>query len=208
MLLLTAYFLRMFNYITAVVEYTKRMYAKFLNAFSPENYLFFDINDTVYPEHLVNLSANLSATPVWTYSKDTTTFRLYGEKGRLVPLTLPYLSLEIVLDGEVLYDITEYIENLKVYTTDTSDGPFPSLVSVLSAWSLHSGVILDNNKAIVYRIITDSGDTLEVRQYEECDVMEDEELQAETTGEVAAEELSEVEPLLPPEDSTNYDKED
>lgn len=198
----------MFNYITAVVEYTKNMYAKFLNAFSPENYLFFDINDTVYPEHLVNLSANLSATPVWVYSKDTTAFRLYSERGRLVPLSLPYLSLEIVLEGEVQYDITEYIEKLKVYTTDNSDGPFPSLVSVLSAWSLHSGVVLDNNKAIIYRIITDSGDTLEVRQYEESDVMEDEELDAETTGEVAAEELSEVEPLLPPEESTNQDKED
>ncbi len=198
----------MFNYITAVVEYTKSVYAKFLNAFNPENYLIFDVNDTVYPEHLVNLSANLSATPVWVYSKDTTAFRLYGERGRLVPLSLPYLSLVIVLDGEVQYDITEYIEKLKVYTADNLDGPFPSLASVLSAWSLHSGVVLANNKAIIYRIITDSGDTFEVRQCEESDVMEDEELDAEPTGEVVAEELSEVEPLLPPEDSTNHDKED
>lgn len=198
----------MFNYINAVVEHTKWLYDKLANAFRPENYLFFDVNDMVYPEHLVDLSAYLSAKPVWIYSKDTSAFRLYGENGNLVRLSLPYLSLEIVLDGEVLYDVTDYIEKLEVYTTDNSDGPFPSLISVLAAWSLHSGVVLDNNKAIIYRIITDSGDTVEVRQYEESDVTEDEELEAETTEEVVAEELSEVEPLLPAEESTNHDKED
>lgn len=207
MLLITAYFLRMFNYITAVVEYTKQLYEKCVKAFSPENYLFFDTNTAVYPEHLVDTSANLSATPQWTYSKDTTVFRLWGEE-KLVPVTLPYLSLEVLFDDEVQYDVTDYIEKLKVYTADSSDGPFPSLMTVLAAWSLHSGVVLDNNRAIIYRIITDSGETVEVRQYEESEVTEDEELQAESTEELVAEEISEAEPLLPPEDSTNHDKED
>ena len=207
MLLITAYFLRMFNYITAVVEYTKLLYAKCVKALSPENYLFFDVNAAVYPEHLVDTSANLSATPQWTYSKDAAVFRLWGEEN-LVPTSLPYLSLEVLLDDELQYDLTDYIGKLKVYTTGSSDGPFPSLMSVLAAWTLHSGVVLDSNKAIIYRIITDAGETVEVRQYEESEVTEDAELETETMEEAGEEEISEAEPLLAPEVSTNHDKED
>jgi hypothetical protein len=104
--------------------------------------------------------------------------------------------------------MTDYIEKLKVYTTDVSDAPTPSLMDILTAWSLHSGVVLDNKKAIIYRIITDSGETIEFRQYEESDVTEDAELETDAIEETAAEEISEVEPLLAPEVSTNHDKED
>jgi hypothetical protein len=197
----------MFNYITAVVDYVKSSYTKIVSAFHADNYLFFDTYDTVYPEHLVNLSANLSATPTWVYSKDTCVFRLCRDE-RLVPISMPYLSLEIVLNGKVMYDMTDYIEKLKVYTTDMSDAPTPSLIDILTAWSLHSGVVLDNKKAIIYRIITDSGETIEFRQNEESDVTEDAELETEVIEESATEEISEVEPLLAPEVSTNDDKED
>ena len=197
----------MFNYIMAVVDYVKSSYTKLVKAFHPENYLFFDTTDTVYPEHLVNLSANVSATPKWVYSKDAAVFRLWGDE-RLVPVSLQYLSLEIVLDGEVLYDLTDYVEKLKVYTTGHPDAASPSLMDILTAWSLHSGVVLDNKREFIYRIITDSGDTIEVRQYEESDLTEDVELETEPVDEMVAEELSEGEPLLSAEDSTNYDKED
>ena len=210
---LTFYLLSMFNYMTSLVEYVKRQYNKFSNAFLPENYLFFDVNDKVYPEHLVDLSANLSATPMWSYSKDTHMFRLWGATEKLVPTALPYLSIEVVLDGEMQYDITSFIGQVKVYSIDAEEAPIPSFMNIIVAWSLHSGVIIDDKKGVTYRIIDDSGNTHEVvinNPYEDSDVTEDEELEQEQEipNDVPVNELSEAEPLLSAENSTNNDKED
>jgi hypothetical protein len=206
------YLLRMFNYITAVVDYVNRQSAKLIDALKPEYFVFFDQIDMPYPEKLVNVTANLSAEPVWRYSKDTHTFFEWGYGCPILPLSLPYLSMEILVNGTVHYDLSEFVSKVKVCCPDFSAASYPCFSSIIGAWMLDSGVVLDPKKTVVVRIIDDTAETHEITMCSICEEDESEEEQLETLPEVEAEvevgELSEAEPLLSAEVSTNTEKED
>lgn len=217
------YLLRMFNYIAAVVDYVNRQSAKVMAALKPEYFVFFDQIDMPYPEHLVNVSANLSAQPAWRYSKDMHTFFEWGLDATSVvgsPESLPYLSMEIVANGKVQYDLSEFVSKVKICCEDSSAVSYPCFSSIIGAWMLDSGVVLDPKKTVVVRIIDDAADMHEITMCGICENDDDEdesteseEEQLETLPEVDAKvavaELSEAEPLLSAEEvSTNIEKED
>lgn len=210
------FMLRMFNYITAIIDYVNRQRAKLMDALKPEYFIFFDQVDMPYPERLVNVSAALSAEPAWRYSTDTYTFvewAIHNTPQQGHSVSLPYLSMEIVANDSVQYDLSDYIEKVKIYCADSEKVSYPCLSSIIGAWMLHSGVVLNPKKTMIVRIIDDSGNTHEITM---CSICEDDdeseenlEVLSELDAEVEVGEISEAEPLLSAEEvSTNIEKED
>jgi hypothetical protein len=59
------------------------------------------------------------------------------------PIPLPVLSLTITQKDsqEVLYDLTDFIENLRIFHIN---GIIPAVAHIISIWQIHSSVTLDS----------------------------------------------------------------
>ena len=132
---------------------------------------------------------NSSAAVEFFYNADKHEF----STGAGAKKNLPILSLEIVRDGVVLFDLTDFIEKVTVISTEV----FPSMSHLVQAWMIDSHVILDRGCDFVARIISNSGVSYE------ADVRDDMDLAAsmmeadETTN--AEEEQPLAEAAAPPE---------
>jgi|LakMenEpi03Aug12_release.lakeMendotaPanAssembly.Ray.scaffolds.fasta_scaffold928263_1 hypothetical protein len=66
-------------------------------------------------------------------------------------ISLPVLSLTINYAEEIIYDLTEFIENMRVFDIN---GVNPAVAHIISIWQIHSGVILDDGIYNVHYIDT------------------------------------------------------
>ena len=66
-------------------------------------------------------------------------------------ISLPVLSLTINYAEEIIYDLTEFIENMRVFHIN---GVNPAVAHIISIWQIHSGVILDDGIYNVHYIDT------------------------------------------------------
>ena len=162
MLAFTFWLLSTYNYAANTLGATKKFATKLLNAlysvFSPETYIFFDRVSHAYPALKVNPYASTSAIPMWTYNSDTHEFFEWpmvasSQAGDQLPL----LSMEIVEDGRAAYDLTDFIETVRVYNA-CGEVCAPYISHIISAWSLSSGIVLDPYKNFVVHLITNEGD--------------------------------------------------
>ena len=66
--------------------------------------------------------------------------------------------MEILEEDSVMYDLTDFIGDIKVHTSGAV--VFPSIAHILGAWSLSSGIILDATREFNVRIIDIDGSTV------------------------------------------------
>ena len=138
------------------VSIVTRVYHAALYACYPPTYYFF--HDRVMPcedRRAYNIGANGSATPMWTYNPEQFQFVAWppvATDDLTMSHQLPILSMEIIHNDTVLYDITDFIEKVRVYNPEL-DRQSPSAAHVVGAWTLTSGVIPDLYMDLELRII-------------------------------------------------------
>ena len=139
----------------------KKLYSGIRTAFQPTTYVFFE--DIYYPylESLVNTRASTSAKPLWKYVVDTHTFTSWTAAHTRLPLS--YLSIEIVQENKVLYDLTDFLDTMRVYGNSGT----PSLHHIVHAWVLSSGICLHPKRNLILRAMNTDAETELVPLYYE-----------------------------------------
>ena len=148
----------------------RRLYRGVKDAFTEKVYYFFEKNPTGFLTTSVNISASSSAVPEWSYLPSKNTFfrwtrtppTLHAEHFQELPL----LSMEILENDLVVCDLTEFISTIRVHLDEQP--LFPSIAHILGAWSLSSGIVLDNTRRFTTRIIDLEANTheYEVNSYD------------------------------------------
>lgn len=121
--------------------------------FQPRFYVLFGSRSGIYPINMVNTTATRGATPAWIYSpNDHLLCEWAGDVNSSVHTLyriinpLPILSIELV-DTEakrVEYDLTDFIEKVRVQTTrhlDNSVSHNVSIADIVDIWSVHSSIV-------------------------------------------------------------------
>jgi hypothetical protein len=149
---------------------TKKVYDAVVTAFQPCFWVFFKDTHAPYSFQTLSLSAPGSLQPNWIY--DSTNLRfipvIYGELPAVTMARtesrkrLPLLSLEIrskgILNSKCIYDLTDFIEKVRVCYVKNVNYGCPTVAQVIGAWSISSGVILDWSQDIFVNLINQDGD--------------------------------------------------
>jgi hypothetical protein len=162
------WFLRVYNSVTKITEtgvYTaKKIFQAVYGVFVPESFIFFKGIAYPYPEAGINTATSVSATPLWRYLPETKEFFSWGPEASFADLvtshTLPVLSMDIYEGKKLVYDLTDFIEKIRVYDHRIV-GMSPCIAHILSAWTVSSGVVLDPSRPFKVHYITDEADTVE-----------------------------------------------
>jgi len=191
------FLLGLYNYLdgafSEVSKFATKLYRGVKETFSPKIYYLFECLPAAYLTTSVNIAASSSAVPDWYYLAETKTFVEWehftpiSSLMRINSLQLPVLSMEIVEEGAVVYDLTEFIENIKIHTL--GDEFFPSIAHILAAWSISSGIVLDNTREFTIRMIDTQANTIEAapNSYAYIHFRDHEDIEAE---DLEAEDLS------------------
>ena len=134
------------------------------SAFKDRNYIFLEGYSTAFQEQAVNVHASSGAIVDFYYNADKKQF----VTGTGSKKTLPILSLEILRDGIVTFDLTDFIEGITVY----SDNGFPSVSQIVNAWMIDSHVILTRECDFVVRVISCDGLSHDFSIYNDLDIGE------------------------------------
>jgi len=182
---LLMWFLSQYNSIIVFTHKVGQIYKKLSMAlksiYTPESYIFFDGIAHPFLEKSVNVTSLKSAVPSWRYIADQYQFFEWGVDGptnvkdSVASYSLPILSMEILDDNEVIYDLTEYIENIRVYKS-TSEVHSPCIEHILGAWTLYSKRVLNPNRGFYLRYINTEAETILLSLYvtqEEIELKED-----------------------------------
>lgn len=119
----------------------------------PQEYVFFGGYTTPYLASTVS-TIGPGVPPVsWVYNLETNIL----SNNTSEPLkNIPWLSANIRFNGLNLYSLDDFISEIK-YTTE-SDVPCPAVI--VGAWSLRTGIVLDNQVELELSIITEEGDEI------------------------------------------------
>lgn len=187
------WFLSFYNLIFDITGSSLHLLKEILNAvknvFRPKYYILFDGIPTAYDANTVAPYATGSAEPRWVFSPEDISFFEWNRtvyntvhNFELQSKFLPVLSLEIVNkeDESVHYDLTDFLEQIKVRTTSEEDA-YPSISDLIAAWTTRSGIV-PNSKKFKASIFTkdavsmnlDLTDTCPVNCLNEQNVEEDE----------------------------------
>jgi hypothetical protein len=154
--------------VTNLFKTVGLVYTALTYSLKAKSYLLFENISTPYPIEKVVLGLSSSAVPDWYYLSNTNTFVRY-QVGKSVDelmfsafynKSLPVLSMEITLLGETLFDLTEFIGTACVSSQFEND--FPSVAHIVGAWSLTSGVVLNQNMDFNASMIDASANTIQV----------------------------------------------
>ena len=120
-----------------------------------KSYIFFQ--GSTYPYRLQDyaLSGPGVAPVEWFYDADKKLFlssALYNTSTEYNTHHFQWLTGEIKYNNLVLYDISEFLEDMK-----WAGASAPSPSHVLSAWSLYSGIVLNNKDGLVLHTINADG---------------------------------------------------
>lgn len=160
------FFIRVFNILSKAFaqgfEGCSKVWSSLEGAFASKQYLFFENNPAPYFHTTVNESASGSAKIEWIYDTDSKTFTEFDAEAEEdgVNAPLPILSMEIMYKDKVYYDLTDFIENVRIKAI--SEDCSPCIPHILGAWSLSSGIVLDLTRGFEVRLIDSAADTIMV----------------------------------------------
>lgn len=127
--------------------------------FQEKTYVVFEHDAHPYDAAAVQPWASGSAVPRWRYNATRKEFLAWGDVPETRGYTLPWLSLEVLGGDRVQYDLTDFIEGLRVRCV-AEERQYPTLPEVLGVWTTSSGIVLHPTR-FTARLITDEGDTKE-----------------------------------------------
>jgi len=156
----------LYTYTAATIEYSTSMYGSIVEAFSTKMYVLFEGILSPYLVSRVNVAASSSAVPQWYYIPDAKAFvqwelgppveTLMINAQQIRPLSI--LSMEIHDGDRVVYDLTDFLEGVRVFRTVPAVEP--SVAHILGAWSTHSGIVLDRKREFIVSMVANSGNTI------------------------------------------------
>lgn len=168
------------NVLSYIATTTQTISVGVMRSLQSQTYVFFQGSN--YPYRLQDFSTTgPGVAPVeWYYDADKKVFlssNLYNTTTEYTAQHLEWLSGQIKYNNLVLYDITEFLQEVK-WACNLGPGDAracnlgpgagnskPSAARVLSAWSIHSGIVLNFVEGITLATINEDGteSILEVR---------------------------------------------
>lgn len=141
--------------ITGVTTVAKDIY----RAVQPNVYVFF--KDSTFPYRVADYNLAAPGIPpiAWYYSSKDNVFltsELFDSTGHFNTHHIPWLTAQIKYNDLVLYDISDFIQNVR--WAGEPEQRFPNPLVLLAAWSLQSGIILHNSDGMKLEVINDNGD--------------------------------------------------
>lgn len=125
---------------------------RLVDAAHPRKYVFFNGYTTPYLAHKVRTVAPGVPAITWTYNLDRNVLTRDEE----APLqNLQWLSGSISYNGMNLYSLDDFISSIK-FAGDRHPPP----AVVVGAWSLYTGIVLDNQLNLELSVVNDDGNML------------------------------------------------
>ena len=163
-------------------------------------YILFEKIGTPYLLANVNVGSPSSAYPQWYYDPSTHAFvhwALGSSVKDIIATTntihkLPILSMEILDNDRVVHDLTDFIDEIDVYSTEQEHSP--CIAHIIGAWSLSSEIVLDTTRFFKVRFTNSSGSTVttNIASYTSyADYLSDDDVDAVETEPVESEVASE-----------------
>ena len=144
-------FLVLKSLFDTLVSTTKFVSARIVNASYPRKYVFFNGYTTPYLYHSVKMEGPGVPTVAWVYDLDTNVLTHGADE----PLqNISWLSASIKFNGLNLYPLDDFISTVKFATT----GETPPPAILVGAWSLFSGVVLNNSMDFELSVIDENGE--------------------------------------------------
>lgn len=144
-------FLVLKSLFETVISSTTFVTARIVNASYPRKYIFFNGYTTPYLAHTVKTDGPGVPSVAWVYDLDTNVLTHGADE----PLqNVPWLSASIKFNGLNLYPLDDFISTVQFATT----GETPPPAILVGAWSLFSGVVLDNTMSFELSVIDENGE--------------------------------------------------
>lgn len=157
------YFLQFLNgayrFLSSSWSLCQNVYKGVKRSLSENVYVFFE--DSSYPYALDEIEMKSPGVPSieWYYNHTTKTFisaRLYTNSQHYHTHHIPYLSAELQYNDLTLYNVTEFMNDVRWAGEDGE--PMPSADHLVSAWTLYSGVVVKRSDAVSLLVINTDGD--------------------------------------------------
>lgn len=110
---------------------------------------FYENNPNVYISSFIDSTNKLNGNVLWKYNMYTNTFYNYGCMYKDTKF-LPILTATIKLHDKTIYDLTEFISNMKV---ESSNLNYPDINHILGAFEYIKGIIFDRNQSYTIEIM-------------------------------------------------------
>jgi len=132
--------------IKSVEFWWDNFHTKMRELFLPKCYAFFENSIHAYDLRVTNHTASASAKLLMVYDSSDRIFIQYDSinQGGPVLKTLPILSFEILMDEQVQYDLTDFLEPIRVVMLD--DASIVSVAHIVAIWQVSAHIVLDSNK--------------------------------------------------------------
>lgn len=118
----------------------------------PREFVFFKEYAVPYPAHIVKTVGPGIPSVAWYYNMDTNRLTYDSDDSFK---SVPWLSARIQYNGMNLYSLDDFISEVK-YSSSGSNAPSPAVL--VGAWSLQSGIVLDNKANLELCVITELGE--------------------------------------------------
>ena len=141
-----------------VKEYSVRVVYGIYRGVTDEEYAFHQGSNAAYSLYKLKTDSAASASLEWIYNPERKQFKHVDSSLGDEYVYFPYLSAEIYHGNLRLYDISEFVSQLKWRAPADSITLRPTAKHILSAWFLSSGVVLDVSLSLSLHTITDEGE--------------------------------------------------
>lgn len=154
---IATFFIAAGEWSSAILQKLIDMFRACCAVFEDKTYIIFEHDAHPYEAATVQHWASGSAVPRWLYNATRKDFLAWGDSSETKSYALPWLSLEIIGGQQVHYDLTDFIEGIRVRCAG-EQRQYPTLPEVLGAWTKSSGIVLHPTR-FTARLITEEGDT-------------------------------------------------
>jgi hypothetical protein len=153
------YLLRFLNWslnsLQSAWSVTKKVSYAVKESMKDEMYVFF--NGSSYPYRVKDIHLDHPGTPPieWYYNASTQSFissRVYNSSQTYQTKHIPYLTAEIKYNDLTLYDASDYINSVRWVGEE-----MPNARQLISAWTVHSGIVLQVSKDMTLFVIDTDG---------------------------------------------------
>jgi hypothetical protein len=153
---LLTYFQRFAVFLYYVRKYSIRVCNGVYRGITDEEYAFHRGSNTAFSLYKLKTDSAAAASLEWIYSTDKKQFKHVIASSEDESQYFPYLSAEVYHGNLRLYDISDFVSQLK--WTACSGAERPTAKHILSAWSLETGVVLDVALSLSLHVITEAGE--------------------------------------------------
>jgi hypothetical protein len=162
-------------------------------SFQPREYYFLKGYTTPYRKEDLNIHSSASATVEFLYNADTRVFS--DMTPHAISRYLPILSIDLIRDSAVYYDLTDFVERM-VVVSNLKEFKYPSISQIMSAWAIDSKILFDPSIDFFARVVSEDGETYEFVLNDTNDILEgikaaDAEAAAEAVAEAVTKAVAE-----------------